>query len=382
MNLGGTEKSFLNLVESLSITDDVTLLLLENSGDLLHELPDSVKIIYLENSDEINNTINSSLSVIFLQSLKQLHLTKAFRSLLYYFIAKLDVRSDYYYSFVKNKVQKIDASFEYAIAFAGPHSFISNYVIDKVTATRKIQWIHFDVSKIYFNKNVMSSIYDKFDEIVCVSEDVMKQFLNVLPKLKTKTKVKHNLLSFNKILDLSSEKIEAFDTDVINILTVGRLSKEKGHEQFLSTFKRLKDNGYKFCWYIVGDGNQKQNLERLVDALEMNESIKFLGKKANPYPYYKTCDLYLQPSFYEGHCVSILEAKFFKKAVICPNFSGANEEVINNVNGIIVDFNDDAFYNALKKLITDDELRHQMGEYNSRFKYKNQKKTFDFYINS
>jgi len=65
MNLGGTEKSFLNLVESLSIEDEVTLLLIENSGDLLHELPDSVKIIYLENSDDINNTINGSLYILF-----------------------------------------------------------------------------------------------------------------------------------------------------------------------------------------------------------------------------------------------------------------------------------------------------------------------------
>ncbi|MBC5864219.1 glycosyltransferase [Flavobacterium turcicum] len=382
MNLGGTEKSFLNLIETLSTDDEVTLLLLENSGELLNEIPDRVKIIYLENSNEINKVINTSFNVLFLQSLKRLKVATAFKSLLYYFISKLDVKNDYYYSFVKNKVPKIDASFDYAIAFAGPHSFISNFVIHKVKAHHKIQWIHFDVSKIYFNKNVMSAIYQKFDKIVCVSADVMTHFLNVLPKLVTKTKVKHNLLLFDKILDLSTEPIKAFNTDVVNIVTVGRLSKEKGHEQFLPTMKRLQDNGYNFCWYIIGDGNQKQHLESVVDNFGMNKSVVFLGKKGNPYPYYKSCDLYLQPSFYEGHCVSILEAKFFKKPIVCTNFSGASEEIINNVNGIIVDFNEDSFYNALEKLIQDKQLRDKMGEYNSKFEFSNPLQSFDFYINS
>lgn len=382
MNLGGTEKSFLNLVENLSQDYEITLLLLENSGDLLNDIPQNVNLQIIENSGEVNAAIKYGFSVMFCRYLREFNVLKSLKTVLFYIFSKIDKKTDYYYLFFKSELPKLSVQYDFAVSYAGPHNFISNYVIDKVTASKKIQWIHFDVSKIYFNKAISRNIYSNFDTIVCVSEDVKNQFLNLLPQFITKTIVKHNLISFDKIDLLSMATVKDINTQLISIVTVGRLTKEKGHEQFLTTFRKLKDKGYKFCWYIVGDGNQMSVLKEKVEQLKLNDSIKFLGKKSNPYPYYKSCDIYLQPSFYEGHCVSILEAKFFKKAIVCTNFSGASEEIIAGQNGLIVDFDEDSYYNALEKLITNDKLRLAMGAFNEKFKFKNQQQTFDAYISS
>lgn len=382
MNLGGTEKSFLNLLESLPKDDEVTLLLLDESGDLLSELPPHVNLKIIHNSVETNSIIKNGFNVLFLQYLKRYKILKSLQALTYYFLAKIDKKNDYYYRFSKNQLKKLEGNYDYAVAFAGPHSFISNFIIDRVIAKNKIQWIHFDVSKIGFDFKSSERIYSKFQKIICVSEDVKNEFLKVLPQLKNKTKVKYNIIPYAKIEELSKEKIDNFEKDVVAIVTVGRLTKEKGHEQFLTAMKRLKDEGQKFCWYIIGDGDQKNKLEEFVSELDLNDFVKFLGKKSNPYPYYKSCDIYLQPSYYEGHCVSILEAKYFRKPIICTNFAGAREEVDHNVNGIIVDFKEDLFYSSLHTLITNKDLRQKFGYVNATKTFQTEVMNFERYLNN
>lgn len=80
--------------------------------------------------------------------------------------------------------------------------------------------------------------------------------------------------------------------------------------------------------------------------------------------------------------MSILETKFFKKTIVCTNFSGANEEIINNKNGIIVDFDRDSFYEALAKLFNDDKLRLDFGNYNFTYKFENIIESFNHFIDS
>ena len=382
MNLGGTEKSLLNLIEILPKDTEITVLLLEKTGDLLADIPENVKILQIENAAEVNAAIKFGFNTLFLNYLKQFKILKSAKAVLYYLFSKVDKKHDFYYLFFKKQLSKLNESFEYAVAFAGPHHFISNFVLDKVVATKKVQWIHFDVTKIYFNSTIAQNIYTKFDTIVCVSNDVIRHFLNILPELSSKTIVKHNIIPFDKIKKLAKAPITDFDTQCTSILTVGRLTEEKGHLQFLSTFKRLKDCGYHFCWYIIGDGNQLETLQNDITRLELTQQIILLGKKINPYPYYKACTIYLQPSVYEGHCVSILEAKFFKKPIICTNFAGAIDEISNGKNGLIVDFHEDSFYDALTTLLDNESLRIDFSNYNTTSQLDTKMKSFDAFLNS
>jgi glycosyltransferase involved in cell wall biosynthesis len=381
MNLGGTEKSFLNLVSTLPSDYQITLLLLEKSGDLIRDIPKNVNLKIVENADEVNTTINSGFYVLFLKYFKEFKFWKSFKSILFHVLSKVDKKNDYPYIFFKNELSKDSEQYDFAIAFAGPHNFITNYIVDKVLAKERVQWIHFDISKIYFNKEISAKNYKKVDYIICVSEDVRNQFLNLMPQFLDKIKVKYNIILFEKIDILSSEIVDDFDPELISIVTVGRLTKEKGHRQFFSSFKKLKEDGFKFCWYIIGSGNQIFILEESVKNLNLTDNIKFLGKKTNPYPYFKSCDIYLQPSYYEGHCVSILEAKYFKKPIICTNFSGAKEEIINEKNGLIVDFHNDLFYESLAKLISDEKLRLRYGDYNYNLKFENKIMSFNYFLN-
>lgn len=357
LNIGGTEKSLLNLINILPANYDISILLLTKSGGFLGEVPKNIKLFEIENSAEIINFIQTPPILSISKFFKQKNFKKGFLTLFNYLLYK--VNGDYSYNFksIDNMVPDLSESFDIAIAFAGPYDFISHFISKKVKAFKKIQWIHFDISKIGFNKSTSNKLYSNFDEIKVVSEDVKKQFLKVLPNLESKVQVLHNVISDKHLKQLSKEKVVYNDSyEGTRIVTVGRLSKEKGHELFIPAMKKLVDENYDIKWYLVGDGNYRADLEKMISEYTLKEHIVFVGTQINPYTYIDQASIYLQPSYYEGHCVTILEAKVFNKPIITTNFSGASDEITSGKNGLIVDTSTEGLYSGMKLLLNDDKL--------------------------
>jgi glycosyltransferase involved in cell wall biosynthesis len=357
MKLGGTEKSLLNLLRELPNTYKVDVLLLKKQGILLKELPKHINIIEIEHNEEINNFIQKSP----LNSLKQFllrgNILKFIYGLFNYINYKITGNYGVNYKTINSYMPVLNIEYDIAVAYAGPHDFISYYVVNKVKASRRIQWIHFDVSKVISLTAFGDKYYQYFDKIFCVSENAKLIFDKKFPKCRNKTSVFKNIVS-KSILEKSALVGETFtdDYDGLKILTLGRLSEEKGQQLIPSVVHRLKKEKFKFKWYLIGDGNLKDDILSQIEELDLKDNLIVLGSKINPYRFVKDCDIYVQTSFHEGYCLTVHEAKILEKPVVMTNVASANNLIVHGEDGLIVEISEDGLYKGVKSLLEDWKL--------------------------
>lgn len=352
MNIGGTEKACLNMLDTLSPDEyDVTLLLLEKSGGYLSYIPDWVNVETVDGYCDMKPEImNPPLRVIgqHIRSGKLLRAVRLAATHLYFKITRN--RTPYYRSVLKNCPLK--TGYDIAIAYAGPFDFISTYVAYRVSAREKIQWIHFDVSKFQFNVETVKRLYHRFQKICVVSDEAKRQFLKVMPEMADRTTTYHNVVSVQKCRELA-EKGSGFDDlwGKIRIVTLGRLSTEKGQDIIPSIALRLKEKGIPFRWYLIGNGKLRNRIEREIQANNLQSEVIMLGTKPNPYPYLKQADVYVQTSVHEGFCITLAEAKAFDLPIVSTDCAGAHEQLDGRENCCVVERDADTLYQAISNTL-------------------------------
>ena len=364
MNIGGTEKALLTMLNEMDRSKyEITLLMLEEYGGFLNQIPDGIKVMYLKEYKALKKFINDPPQLLVKELIKNRKIIGGLSLLVIYIISKLIKDISIYYKYILRNVDTLNEEYDIAIAYAGPMDFISYFVINKIKSKKRVQWIHFDISKIGFNINFAKRIYDKFDKVFVVSNEGKDKLINFLPSLKDKTEVFFNIISCKMIEKMSYEG-EGFsdDFDGTRILTVGRLSKEKGQDLIIPVLKKLKENGYKVRWYCIGDGPAKKEYEKLVDKLNIKDDFIFLGSKLNPYTYMKECNIYVQPSKHEGYCITLGEARCFNNPIVTTNFTGANEQIDDEKIGLICDISEWEIYKSIKRLLDDRELYEKLKE--------------------
>ena len=364
MNIGGTEKALLTMLNEMDRSKyEITLLMLEEYGGFLNQIPDGIKVMYLKEYKALKKFINDPPQLLAKELIKNRKVIGGLSLLVIYIISKLMKDISIYYKYILRNVDTLNEEYDIAIAYAGPMDFISYFVINKIKSKKRVQWIHFDITKIGFNFNFAKRIYDKFDKVFVVSNEGKDKLINFLPSLKDKTEVFFNIISCKMIEKMSYEG-EGFsdDFDGTRILTVGRLSKEKGQDLIIPVLKKLKENGYKVRWYCIGDGPARKEYEKLVDELNIKDDFIFLGSKLNPYTYMKECDIYVQPSKHEGYCITLGEARCFNNPIVTTNFTGANEQIDDEKIGLICDISEWEIYKSIKSLLDDRELYENLKE--------------------
>ena len=172
-----------------------------------------------------------------------------------------------------------------------------------------------------------------------------------------------------------NENIE-IDKNYFSILTIGRLTKEKGPELAVKACKKLIDEGFDVKWYWVGDGNQANYIRNIINELGIEGSFYLLGNKNNPYIYIKKCDIYVQPSKYEAYCTTTNEARILNKPIVTTNVGGMKDQFVDKETALIVNPDEDSIYNAIKILINDEEYRNKLV-----FSLKQKDYKFEDYIN-
>ena len=135
------------------------------------------------------------------------------------------------------------------------------------------------------------------------------------------------------------------------ILTIGRLDYQKGYDLAVKICSKLKNDKYNIRWYACGEGNSRNEIEKLIKKYNLENEFILLGNQANPYGYLKDCDLYVQTSRYEGYCTTTNEARVFGKAIITTNVSGADEQFENDKTGLITEITIDSVYKNIKYLL-------------------------------
>lgn len=329
MNIGGVEKSFLSLLSIISRDKyEIHLGLLQTKGGFMEYVPEDVHIYHIDCYTKKWRIINDLL--------KHRKYGEAFVHLLLYIHFKLTSNRYLFYKYLLRDEPMFAESFDVAVAYAGPSQAIDYYVCKRIKADVKVGWVHFDVTQFGIDKGMTKKLYQDYKKVFIVSGTAKERFDSLFPTLRHKTEVFYNVVSQEQIRQLA-DKGETFTDDYAGkrILTVGRLSKEKGQDVAVRALKLLLDKGLDVRWYFVGDGLLRKECEMMAKELDIAGRVVFLGTQVNPYAYMRDCDIYMQPSRHEGFCITLAEVLCFDNPIVATNFTGAEEQLRERENGLV-----------------------------------------------
>ncbi len=354
MNIGGVEKALLAELATYSPDEyDIHVALLEQKGGFLLKLSPNITLheitFYKENKQIFNNPPLTNIK----KAIKQDNWLLAIKLLYAYVCYKLTRTQKVLFNIMFKDADHFPIVFDKVFAYAGPFPFIDYFVTQKVNAQEKQVWIHYDVSKINPDKGIINKLYNKYNKINIVSQQGKIIFDKMFPHLAAKTRFYPNKINKQEIQQLAAVQENPFKIfSGINIVTVGRISKEKGQSMTLETLKLLLDAGYNVNWHYIGIGNDLEYCRNKSTALGVDKNAIFYGAKENPYPYMKFCDIYVQPSLHEGYCITLAEAKLFNNPILSTNFTGAKEQLgVYSAPNVIVDFSSDSIFDGIVRLI-------------------------------
>lgn len=352
LNMGGVEKSFLNLISDSKFKDkEIHLGLLKKEGEFLKELPSD--IIIHECCKGLWDDINKPLHELIIENLKTPNFTKSFIYVLHYLKYKISKNKLYFYRYIFKDEPEIDIEFDEAYAYAGPATVIDYYIVHKLKAQRKYGYIHYDVSKFFIEPQVIKKIYKNYNKIYIVSKEAKNVFDKKFPDFKDKTELRLTPINQNEIKRLSQEGESYSDKfDGKRILTVGRISKEKGQDLAIEALNILIEKGYNLRWYFIGEGKFLEECRKMTKDLSIENNVMFFGKKINPYPFMKDCDFYVQPSRHEGFCLTLAEAICLDKPIVSTDFSGASEQLKETANFVITCATASELAKGIMKILT------------------------------
>lgn len=245
----------------------------------------------------------------------------------------------------------IPGSYDLAVSFMVPHYLVT----DSVQARVKAGWIHTDYSSIPTDGHHEAEMWGKLDYLVAVSEECRKSFLDRFPHLASKTMVIENILSPELIrkqaLEFEVKEEIPREPGLTRILSVGRLSHAKGIDTAVLACREMLDQGYNIRWYVVGYGPDEKNIRQLIASKQLEDSFIILGQKVNPYPYMKECDIYVQPSRYEGKAVTVREAQVLGKPVMITRYPTSASQVREGVDGHVCEMGVDGIVAGIRRLI-------------------------------
>lgn len=249
----------------------------------------------------------------------------------------------------------------------GPSARIISGCRDK--DTKLVSWIHVEqhtmenLSRSFRSSEEAIQCYERFDKIVCVSDSVRKDFCGILD-YKKPCEVLYNTVESEKILEKAKEKIENFeDADDFRLIAVGTLKESKGYERLLRIISRLKQEGLKIHLYILGIGPLQERMEEYIRKNLLEKTVTLLGYDVNPYKYVAKSDLFVCASYAEGFSTAATEALIVGTPVCTVEVSGMKEMLgDNNEYGVVVENDEEALYQGIKRFLDDPELLERYRE--------------------
>lgn len=244
---------------------------------------------------------------------------------------------------------------------------------------KKIAWVHTDVIKNPWSEKIFGSAeeekkcYEKFDAIVCVAETMKESFIKKYG-MAEKVHVLYNPLDFESVIKKSAEKTDFKFGDGMKFVLAGTFIKIKGFDRFVKVCKRLKDDGEHFSALIMGDGEEKENIKKIIAETNLGDTVKILDFQTNPYKYIALSDVYVCSSYAEGYSTAVSESVALNVPVITTECSGMREIFGENECGIICENSEDGLYNAMKKVLNDPSLL-------KKFSAEEKKRANDFSLN-
>ena len=383
IEIGGAERSLIGLLNAIDYTQyEVDLFVYRHTGEFMSFIPKEVRLL-----PEIKKftTLSRPIKEIVREGYWDIALGRLWAHIQSRCFEKRSQAKESIaiFQYVVSNTTPFLPSLEHlgeydlAISFLIPH----NIVKDKVKAKQKWAWIHTDYSFVGINVEKELPVWAAFDRIISISESVSKGFLTRFPSLNEKILLIENILSEKMIREQANEKIDlkCLGEGKIKLCTVGRFSYPKAIDRAVLICKQLINKGINLIWYIVGYGGDEDLIRKTIHDNRMEEYFILLGKKTNPYPYIKACDIYVQPSRYEGKAVTVREAQILEKPVVITNFPTAQSQLTDGVDGIIVPNDVDGAAKGLMDFIKDDNKRDRIITYLHNHSYGNEEEVDKIY---
>lgn len=360
LTLGGAEKSLVTLLSLMDYSQyDVDLLLFAQGGAFQQLLPKQVHLLPVPDYFAYN-TIPWSRPMDKIKRprmlLAQLRYSAALR------IGKHNhtEKAVLLWEICKNCFKEMNQEYDVAIAYAqGVPTF---FVAERVKAKKKAAWVNATYIPTGKYLKYIKPKYSCYDYINGVSEVIEKKIQEVFSIPNSKTVCIKDVLDVDfalKMAEMESSVQSDMNASGVKILTVGRFAGMKRYDLAVRAAKLLKDTGLSFTWYVIGDGELCNEIEKEIKESGVELQFILLGSRSNPYPYFKECDLYVQTSEYEGFGITLAEAKMFNKPIVTTNFPAVGEQFTNEKNGIIVDISAEGIAKGIMRMLNDSELRER-----------------------
>lgn len=361
LDAGGGEKSLVNLLNTIDYDQfEVDLVVFQPKGLFLSSIPKQVNLLTIQGNYP---AFTSGLLRSCLTFLKSGKLSLVFHRLVYSLKNKLITNKGYAeqssWKNLSKAIPFLEKKYDAAIGFLEKSS--NYYVVDKVKATQKIGWIHTNYSKSGMRAAFDLPYFSAMDFVVTVSNECEIDLQTNFPNITHKFQTIHNIVSAKLIRHLAEEKPDVeLDWTKFTIITVARLSHEKGCDMAIEACNILVNRGIAIQWLLIGDGNERKDLEEKVAHYGLQHQFLFLGLKANPYPYVKNASLYVQPSRYEGKSIAIDEAKILQKPILVTDFDTAKDQIIHLKTGIISPMHAENLAEEIFKIFHDTTIQNEL----------------------
>lgn len=374
MELGGVERSLLGLLDAIDYDRyDVDLFLMRHSGELMPYLNPKANLL-----PEIPQYASLAVPMVSLVKSGQLGVLRG--RLGGKLAARCFDRKDpsdkpsvtaltYSHKHTLPVMPQISGkTYDLAISFLTPHYFARQ----RVQAERYAAWIHTDYTALTFDRVAELAMWEGYDAICGVSEQASRGFQAVFPEFAGKVQTIENILP----KELICKQAAAPQTDLPSggakiLLSVGRFCEAKNFDNVPDVCRRLVADGLDVKWYLIGYGGSEPLIRQKIAEAGMQDRVIILGKKDNPYPYMRACDLYVQPSRYEGKAVTVREAQLLGKPVVITDYATSGSQLADGVDGVIVPMDNAGCAAGIAALLRDPARMQRLSENCAKRDYTN-----------
>lgn len=363
LNIGGVERSFIGLLEHLDYSKyEVDVFVYQHHGELFDLVPKEANVLpeirsYSLLLEPISQSVKEKKWGVVYAKLATRLITKWKGLTLERDAKKSDsLAHPILYKTARNFLPQISSkNYDAVLAFLHPNYFER----EKAKASQYFAWIHTDYSFLNIDRNAELKMWKQYDQIFGVSKGNVEAFGKIFPELRPKLMVFENILSKKfveeqSLIDDATNEM-AHLPGVLNFLSIGRFSYQKNFESIPFIAQILKGKGINFIWYLIGYGSPDEQIkiEQAILQTGMQKHVKILGKRNNPYPYIRKCDIYIQPSRFEGKAVTIREAQILGKPVVITDFASSSSQLSNGIDGIVVPMEIKECADQIAEFVTD-----------------------------
>jgi len=344
--IGGIETALVNLINKLDYNKyDVTCLITQNHLDMAERLNKNCRLIVADRHNPVTFTKPYKFKKLY-DILEEPQGATRFRRLIWRILNILfkALENHLYSCYIKEQLRS--ESFDTAIIYNDRTAEIAVKAID---AKKFLMFYHHGAMRKEYHDQYG---YKKSEKIIAVSDNIAKELKAYRKKYANKIVVINNVIDGVSIIEKSKEPIEEnlFSENKFNIVSCGRLAPVKGLHFAVEAVARLVEEGFiDINWYIVGGGPIEKELREQIAIHKMEKHIFMLGMKNNPYPYIKNCDLFIQPSIFEGYSLSIMEAKILGTPILA-TYAAAGNQIENGVDGFLCDTSTASVYENILRL--------------------------------